>query len=96
MLTRKEMTGPWAGLPVAWDEDLSFDEPSYRTDLARTCEAGAPGVYTAGTTGEFYAMELDEWKTITDVTVDAVTNLPHSFPFSRDVPGKHANEGRAD
>jgi Dihydrodipicolinate synthase/N-acetylneuraminate lyase len=29
-----------------------------------------PGVYTAGTTGEFYAMEFDEWKTITRVTVE--------------------------
>lgn len=70
MLTRKEMIGPWAGLPVAWNEDLSFDEQSYRTDVARTCNAGVPGVYTAGTTGEFYAMEFDEWKTITRVTVE--------------------------
>ena len=70
MLTRKEMIGPWAGLPVAWDEEMRFDEDTYRADVARTCQAGVPGVYTAGTTGEFYAMELDEWKVVAKATVE--------------------------
>ncbi len=70
MLTHKEMTGPWAGLPVAWDENLMFDEDAYRADLERTCQAGVPGVYTGGTTGEFYAMEFDEWKAVTKATVE--------------------------
>lgn len=70
MLTREEMTGPWAGLPVAWREDLAFDEDAYRADVERTCKAGVPGVYTAGTTGEFYAMEFDEWQAVTRATVE--------------------------
>ena len=70
MLSRKDLIGPWAGLPVAWNEDGSFDEAAYRADLERTCRAGVPGVYTAGTTGEFYAMEFDEWKTISATTVE--------------------------
>jgi len=70
MITRKNMIGPWAGLPVAWDDNFDFDEQTYRADLERACKAGVPGVYTAGTTGEFYAMELDEWKQITRATVD--------------------------
>ena len=70
MLTREKMVGCWAGLPVAWDESLNFDEQAYRANIVRTCEAGVPGVYTAGTTGEFYAMEFDEWKQITRVTVE--------------------------
>ena len=78
MLTRDDLKGPWAGLPVAWDENLGFDEESYRTDLKRACEAGVPGVYTAGTTGEFYAMELDEWKQIARVTVEVCRN--HGTP----------------
>ena len=57
-------------MPVAWKEDLSFDEEAYRSDVVRTCAAGVPGVYTAGTSGEFYAMEFDEWKTIARVTVE--------------------------
>ncbi|MFH0964761.1 MAG: dihydrodipicolinate synthase family protein [Planctomycetota bacterium] len=71
MLTRKEMIGPWAGLPVAWKDDgRSFDEVAYRANVERTCRAGVPGVYTGGTTGEFYAMELDEWQTVTRATVE--------------------------
>ena len=70
MISKDVLQGPWAGLPVAWNEDLSFDEEAYRADLIRTCAAGVPGVYTAGTTGEFYAMEFDEWKIITRVTIE--------------------------
>ena len=70
MISKDILQGPWAGLPVAWNDNLSFDEVSYRYDLINICEAGIPGVYTAGTTGEFYAMEFDEWKIITRVTIE--------------------------
>src|SRR5690606_36771242 len=70
MLTREQASGPWAGLPVAWREDWSFDEETYRIDVGRVCDAGVPGVYTCGTTGEFYAMEWDEFQAITRATVE--------------------------
>lgn len=70
MLTRETMTGPWAGLPVAWTDDDRFDEPTYRADVARCCQAGMPGVYTGGTTGEFYAMEFDEFVAVARATVE--------------------------
>ncbi len=69
MLTKQQFVGPWAGLPVAWKDDLSFDEKTYRADVARCCAAKAPGVYTGGTTGEFYAQEYDEFMAITDATI---------------------------
>ena len=70
MLTRDNFRGPWAGLPVAWTDDDTFDEVTYRADVARCCDAGVPGVYTGGTTGEFYAMEFDEFQAIARATVD--------------------------
>lgn len=70
MITKEEMTGLWAGMPVAWDSNMMFDEDVYRTDVERTCKAGVSGIYTAGTTGEFYAMEFDEWKVITKATIE--------------------------
>ena len=70
MLTRDTMTGPWAGLPVAWTDDDRFDEATYRADVVRCCQAGMPGVYTGGTTGEFYAQELDEFRAIARATVE--------------------------
>ncbi|MFH1845546.1 MAG: dihydrodipicolinate synthase family protein [bacterium] len=70
MLTRDTFTGPWAGLPVSWTADDRFDEDAYRSDVARCCAAGVPGIYTAGTTGEFYAAEFDEWQAIARATVE--------------------------
>jgi len=63
-------SGPWAGLPVAWSNADRFDETTYRGDVKRCCDAGIPGVYTGGTTGEFYAMELDEFHEIARATVE--------------------------
>jgi 4-hydroxy-tetrahydrodipicolinate synthase len=69
-LTRENFVGPWAGLPVAWTDDDRFDEATYRGDVARCCDAGIPGIYTGGTTGEFYALEWEEFAAITRVTVE--------------------------
>lgn len=70
MLTRDNMKGPWAGLPVAWTDEDRFDETAFRVDVARCCQSGVPGVYTGGTTGEFYAMELDEFQAVARATVE--------------------------
>lgn len=70
MLTRETMTGPWAGLPVAWTDNDQFDEATYRGDIARCCKADMPGIYTGGTTGEFYAMEMDEFRAVARATVE--------------------------
>ncbi|MEA1951356.1 MAG: dihydrodipicolinate synthase family protein [Planctomycetota bacterium] len=70
MLTRKNFIGPWAGLPVAWTDDDRFDEEIFRGDVARCCHADIPGVYTGGTTGEFYAMEFDEFQAVARAAVE--------------------------
>ena len=69
-LTRATWTGPWAGLPVAWNDDDSLDEATYRQDVAACCAADVPGVYTGGTTGEFYAMDFDEFARVARATID--------------------------
>ncbi len=70
-LTRENFTGPWAGLPVAWQGgDDRFDEATFRGDVQRCCRAGLPGVYTGGTTGEFYAIEIDEFVEVTRATIE--------------------------
>jgi dihydrodipicolinate synthase/N-acetylneuraminate lyase len=68
-LTRKNMIGPWAGLPIAWKDNDTFDEKAYRRNVARACAAGVPGVYTGGTTGEFYALEFEEFQQVTKATI---------------------------
>ena len=70
MLTRQTFIGLWAGVPVAWTEQDSFDEDTYRSDVRRCCKAGAAGVYTGGSTGEFYAMDVAEFKAVTRATIE--------------------------
>ncbi|MFO7976430.1 MAG: dihydrodipicolinate synthase family protein, partial [Candidatus Hydrogenedentota bacterium] len=70
MLTRETFEGPWAGLPVAWAATGALDEASYRAAVARCCDAGIPGVYSGGTTGEFYAMEFEDFQRVARVTVE--------------------------
>jgi len=74
MLTKSQLIGPWAGLPIAWKDDNGFDEKTYRRDVASCCAAGMPGVYTGGTTGEFYALEFEEFKAVTDATIRECRN----------------------
>jgi dihydrodipicolinate synthase/N-acetylneuraminate lyase len=69
-LTRQSFIGPWAGLPVAWDERDEFDEQATRADVAHLAENGVPGVYTGGTSGEFYAQTEDEFCAIASAVVD--------------------------
>jgi dihydrodipicolinate synthase/N-acetylneuraminate lyase len=69
-LDRATFRGPWAGLPVAWTDEDRFDEDCYRRTVANVCQAGVPGVYTGGTTGEFYAMEFDEFQEVARATVE--------------------------
>jgi 4-hydroxy-tetrahydrodipicolinate synthase len=68
--TNEALVGPWAALPVAWSRDDDFDETIYRADVAKCCAAGVPGVCMGGTTGEFYALERDEFRAVARATIE--------------------------
>lgn len=70
MLSSATLKGMWAGLPVAWTEDDRFDEDRYRRNVRRTCQIGAHGVYTHGSTGEFYAQTFEEWLAVARATAE--------------------------
>lgn len=67
---RFSFQGSWAGLPIAWTDEDEFDEQTYRGDVSRCCKLKMPGVYTGGTTGEFYALEFDDFKRVTRATIE--------------------------
>jgi len=64
MLTREQLAGLWISVPTEWDEAGDFDEKVFRDEIAMLIDAGAHGLYTTGSTGEFYAMDWDEWKAV--------------------------------
>ena len=66
MLTQTQLKGMWVSVPTEWDEDGNFDEKTFRDEIAMLINAGAHGLYTTGSTGEFYALDWEEFKQITD------------------------------
>ena len=70
-LSPATLAGIWSGVPLAWDENDRLDERRYVADIERCLPIGAPGVYAAGSTGEFYPLESDEFRHMTDLRVSA-------------------------
>ena len=68
-LTSDTLKGMWAGLPVPWTAQDEIDEPALRENVRRVCRSGAHGVYTHGTTGEFYVQSPEEWARVVDATI---------------------------
>jgi 4-hydroxy-tetrahydrodipicolinate synthase len=66
-LTASTLHGIWAGVTMAWDEQFGFNEAVYEANVRRTVKAGVHGVYTTGSTGEFYAIDEDEFVRMVDI-----------------------------
>jgi dihydrodipicolinate synthase/N-acetylneuraminate lyase len=69
-LTAATLPGIWAGVTMSWNDDFSFDERSYIANIDRMVRARVHGIYTTGSTGEFYAIEFDDFKRMVDIQAD--------------------------
>jgi dihydrodipicolinate synthase/N-acetylneuraminate lyase len=78
-LTAKTLHGVWAALTMSFDEKDRFDEASYRTNSTTLCRAGVHGVYTTGSTGEFYALDEDEFRRMVDIEAEVCGE--HGMPL---------------
>jgi 4-hydroxy-tetrahydrodipicolinate synthase len=77
-LTRENLRGIWVAIATPFDEADRFDEGVFRENIRRLHAAGVHGIYTTDSDGEFYAIELDEFKRIVDVFADETQRL--GFP----------------
>ena len=66
MLHKESLKGLWVSVPTEWDKDGNFDEKTFRDDVALLVDSGAHGLYTTGSTGEFYALDWEEFTAVTD------------------------------
>lgn len=66
MLTKENLRGVWASITIPWDEDGNFDEATFRENAAKLVESGVHGIYTTGSTGEFYTLDFDEFERMVD------------------------------
>ena len=74
-ITRENLHGVWAAIATPFDEEDRFDEGVFRENIRRLHAAGVHGIYTTDSDGEFYAIELDEFRQIVDVFADETQRL---------------------
>lgn len=56
-LTQKTLPGVWPALLVPWTKSDDLDEARFRREVRAYAGTGVAGVYTGGTSGEFYAQD---------------------------------------
>ena len=77
-LTKQTLRGIWAGITLSWDENYELDEAAFRENLRRLVEVRPHGIYVFGSTGEFYAVNDEEFRRVVDIMVEEVS--PHGIP----------------
>jgi 4-hydroxy-tetrahydrodipicolinate synthase len=74
-LNRQTHRGLWAAVPTPWKHDLQLDETALAANCRRLAQAGADGIYTTDSDGEFYAIEIDEFQQLARAFARAMTPL---------------------
>ena len=70
MLTAETLEGVWALVPTPWDDADNLDEDALRHDVSYLCRSGVHGLYTTASSGEFYAMDDQEFQQLVRVVLD--------------------------
>ena len=68
----RDLKGLWAAVPTPWDDGGRFDAATLERNVERYADIPMDGVYTTDSDGEFYAIELDEFKRVTGVFAKAM------------------------
>ena len=71
-------------------KDGKFDEKAYRGLIDYLADNGIHGVFPFGTTGEFYAFDLDFYTHLLEVTKDAVAGRMDIYAGANDITTKGA------
>ena len=89
-LTANDVRGVWDGVTMTWDEHYRFDEKTYAENVERAIAAKVHGVYTTGSTGEFYALEYDEFCRMVDIQAELCgrAGMPLQIGCCSDATGK--------
>ncbi len=74
-ITRENLHGVWAAIATPFDGNYRFDEGVFRENVKRLHSAGVRGIYTTDSNGEFYAIEIDEFKAIIAAFADETQKL---------------------
>lgn len=66
-LTADQLRGVWAAVPTAWTPDCRLDSGALEENVDRYQAYGVAGVYAADSDGEFYAIEIEQFRELARV-----------------------------
>ena len=69
-LTRATLRGVWSALIVPWTDRDALDSRRFVREIRSYGGTGVHGVYTGGTTGEFYAQDDETYTRITQIACE--------------------------
>jgi dihydrodipicolinate synthase/N-acetylneuraminate lyase len=69
-LTRKTLRGVWAALILPWTDKDELDAKRFAKEVRSYGSTGVHGIYTGGTTGEWYAQDDATFERISKITCD--------------------------
>lgn len=70
LLTRKTLRGVWPALVTPWTDNDQLDQPRFRDEIRAYDGTGVAGVYTGGTTGEFYAQDDETFRQVAQIACE--------------------------
>jgi 4-hydroxy-tetrahydrodipicolinate synthase len=69
-LTRETLHGVWCALIIPWTDKDELDQKRYIKEVRSYGSTGVDGIYTGGTTGEWYAQDDATYERITKTTCE--------------------------
>ncbi len=66
-LTSTSLAGLWAAVPTPWTQAGLLAEDALAKNCETLAQCGADGIYTTDSDGEFYAIELQEFRRLAEV-----------------------------
>lgn len=67
-LTRQTLRGVWPALILPWTDEDRLDETRFAAEIRAYASTSVLGVYTGGTTGEFYAQDDATFQRVAEIT----------------------------
>ena len=74
-LNRETLKGLWAAVPTPWTPTGNLDEGVVQRNCERLAAAGVDGIYTTDSDGEFYGIEINNFRTLARVFGRAMTSV---------------------
>ncbi|MEF8820643.1 MAG: dihydrodipicolinate synthase family protein [Halovenus sp.] len=76
VLTKESLSGAYAFVPMPWDERGSLEEQTLEDDVSYLADSAVDGLFAFDSTGEFFTVELEEYRRAVDIIVDASGDTP--------------------